>query len=133
MKCISGHSAEFLCINQSCSARNAFMCSNPQDECRDSHESCSLINLPFLLKKSHHERPSKNNPSRYEQLIPLKEKTKAISRMITSALSSASSNKDIHDMLEGGKMLTAEDKERISKFINDRKLDSAQDNVFFKI
>ena len=53
--------------------------------------------------------------------------------MITSALSSASSNKDIHDMLEGGKMLTAEDKERISKFINDRKLDSAQDNVFFKI
>ena len=85
------------------------------------------------MKKSNHEKPSKNNPSKYDKLKPIQEKAKLISTTVSTALTSANLNMEINKMLEEGKLLTPKDKQKITKFMNDRKLDAAQENIFFKL
>lgn len=70
MNCVSGNKGHFLCINRNCEYKNCFICSDPEDKCKDNHESCSLINLGYLLKKSKADSGVRKN-NRYDKLVPI--------------------------------------------------------------
>ena len=57
------------------------------------------------------------------------EKAKSIATTINLALVSANFVREINMMLEDGGPLSAEDKEKITKFMSDSKLNSADENV----
>lgn len=129
MKCVTGNTAQFVCINKECEMRNAYVCSVAEDGCKINHEPCSLISLSYLLKKTRSEASSKSKDNKFSKLVPMYEKAKTIATTINQALAAANFIKEINNMLEDGGPLSASDKEQITKFMADRKLNSADENV----
>lgn len=78
-----------------------------------------------------------NNPkskqNRYEKLIPIYEKSKSIATAINNAMASFHIIKEINLLLEEGRPLTPDEKDKIAKFMSDRKIEQAQDNIYGKI
>lgn len=103
MKCISGNSGQFVCVNRGCELGNVFVCADPTDRCKDAHESCSLLNLAYILKKSQGQ-PTSN---RYETLIPIYDKAKSITNTISAILSLVAMSRDIDKMLTSGMPLSS--------------------------
>ena len=102
MNCVSGNNGHYLCVNKYCEVPNSFVCADTNDLCKEDHESCSLISLSYVLKKSHF------NPTntKHETLIPLYDKAKLLSTLISNMLSSVALSKDIDRMLTSGKGLS---------------------------
>ena len=99
MKCISGHQPHFLCINKDCHVTNSCVCADPEDDCKASHEPCSLISLSYILKRT--RNLSVNNKSRtLSKLIPIYEKAKHIASTINAALAATNFVREINTMLE---------------------------------
>ena len=129
MKCVTGNNAQFVCINKECEMKNAYVCANPDDGCKANHEPCSLISLSYLLKKTRNETSSKSKDNKFSKLVPMYEKAKHIATTINHALVAANFVKEINMMLEDGGPLSSEDKEKITKFMGDRSLNSADENI----
>lgn len=119
MKCISGNNAIYLCVNKYCEENNSYVCSDTKDLCKESHEACSLVSLSYIMKKVSNYGSSR----KYEALRPLHDSAKSITAQINSIISSTNLSMDIDNMLNSGKNLTLEDKERIEKFIGEKKSD----------
>lgn len=88
MNCVSGQKGHFLCINRNCEVKNSFVCADPEDECKEKHECCSLISLSYLLKKSQTDNNPRNKNNRYDKLVPIYDKAKTIATIISNALAS---------------------------------------------